>query len=75
MALSVTEQFSIGSLVRVREGDWVVLPSDDPDILKLRPLSGSEAEACGILKAVEGSDIRQAEFVTTNQRIVIPLDF
>ena len=36
----------------VRERDWVVLPSDDPEILKLRPLSGSEAEACGVLKAL-----------------------
>jgi hypothetical protein len=66
MGLSATEQFSIGSLVRVRERDWVVLPSDDPEILKLRPLSGSEAEGCGILKALEGSDIRQAEFPEPN---------
>ncbi len=66
MGLSATEQFSIGSLVRVRERDWVVLPSDDPEILKLRPLSGSEAEACGVLKALEGNDIRQAEFPEPN---------
>jgi hypothetical protein len=66
MGLSATGQFSICSLVRVRERDWVVLPSDDPEILKLRPLSGSEAEACGILKALEGNDIRQAEFPEPN---------
>jgi superfamily II DNA or RNA helicase len=66
MRLSATEQFSIGSLVRVRERDWVVLPSDDPEILKLRPLSGGEAEACGILKALEGSDVRQVEFPEPN---------
>jgi superfamily II DNA or RNA helicase len=66
MGLSATEQFQIGSLVRVRERDWVVLPSDDPEILKLRPLSGSEAEACGILKALEGSGIQHAEFPEPN---------
>ena len=71
MGLSATGQFSIGSLVRVRERDWVVLPSDDPEILKLRPLSGSEAEACGILKALEGSDIRQAEFPEPNPDVTV----
>jgi len=52
MEASVVGERAIGSLVRVRERDWVVLPSEDPEILKLRPLSGSEAEVCGIHKAI-----------------------
>jgi len=37
-----------GSLVRCRERDWVLLPSDDADLYLLRPLTGSEAEICAI---------------------------
>jgi len=57
-----TGEFTIGSLVRAREREWVVLPSDDPEVLRLRPLSGSESEVCGIHKAIEGSDVQPAEF-------------
>jgi len=37
-----------GSLVALRGREWVVLPSEDPDLLLLRPLSGSEREICGV---------------------------
>lgn len=40
--------FSPGCLVRVRERDWVVQPSDDPTLLLLKPLGGSEDETTGI---------------------------
>jgi SNF2 family DNA or RNA helicase len=46
----------------LRERDWVVLPSDDADILCLRPLSGSESKICGIHRAIEGSSVDPAEF-------------
>jgi integrase len=62
MELTGVQERAIGSLVRVRERDWVVLPSDDPDILKLRPLSGTEAEVCGIHKGIEGADLEEAQF-------------
>jgi len=39
---------TIGSIVRCREREWVVLPSTDPEVLMLRPLTGSESEKCGI---------------------------
>jgi len=29
-----------GTLVRYREREWVVLPSQDPDLLLLRPIGG-----------------------------------
>ena len=57
-----TGEYPVGSLVRVRERDWVVLPSDDEDILCLRPLSGSESEICGIHRAIEGRHVDPTEF-------------
>lgn len=60
--MSTAGEYPVGSLVRVRERDWVVLPSDDADILCLRPLSGSESEICGIHRAIEGRHVDPAEF-------------
>ena len=37
-----------GSLVRYREREWVVLPSDDPGLILLRPIGGSAREVCGV---------------------------
>jgi superfamily II DNA or RNA helicase len=37
----------VGSLVRCRGREWIVLPSDDPDVLCLRGL-GSDSETCGV---------------------------
>lgn len=37
-----------GKLVTLRGRDWVVLPSDDPDLLMVKPLGGSDDEATGI---------------------------
>jgi len=39
-----------GALVRYRERDWVVLPSDDPNLVLLRPIGGSAREVCGVVK-------------------------
>lgn len=40
--------FSPGTLVTLRKRDWVVLPSEDPDLLVVKPLGGSEEETTGI---------------------------
>lgn len=40
--------FTPGTLVTLRNRDWVVLPSDDPDLLVVKPLGGSEEEVAGI---------------------------
>ncbi|MFV0442145.1 MAG: helicase-related protein [Planctomycetaceae bacterium] len=37
-----------GSIVRCRNRDWVLLPSDDADLLVLRPLTGSTDEVVAI---------------------------
>jgi len=39
-----------GALVRYREREWIVLPSDDPNLVLLRPIGGSAREVCGVLK-------------------------
>lgn len=41
-----------GSLVSYREREWVVLPSDDPELILLRPIGGSSRETCGVSKAL-----------------------
>jgi len=53
-----------GTLVRIRERDWVVQPSDDPELLLVKPLGGSDDEATGIyLPLAEAADLpRDAEF-------------
>lgn len=41
-------KYQAGALVRVRERDWVVMPSNNEDLLLLKPLGGSEEEITGI---------------------------
>jgi len=41
-------QFKPGSLIRLRERDWIVLPSPSDDVLVAKPLGGSDAEIAGI---------------------------
>jgi len=51
--------FSVGSLVRARGREWVVLPESAPDFLVLRPLGGSDDEISGIhldLETVESAE-------------------
>jgi hypothetical protein len=39
-----------GALVRYREREWVVLPSDDPNRVLLRLIGGSDREVCGVVE-------------------------
>ena len=45
--------FAVGSLVRARGREWVVLPESEGDLLVLRPLRGSEDEVTGVLQTLE----------------------
>lgn len=45
--------YTVGSLVKVRGREWVVLPDSSDDLLVLRPLGGSEDEICGIYLPLE----------------------
>jgi len=42
-----------GKLVSLRGREWVVLPSDDPDLLVVKPLGGSDDEIAGIYLPLE----------------------
>ncbi len=37
-----------GSIVRCRNRDWVLLPSDDPEVWRLRPLTGATDEVVAV---------------------------
>jgi superfamily II DNA or RNA helicase len=45
--------FSVGSLVKARGREWVVLPDSTADTLVLRPLGGTDAEITGIYIPLE----------------------
>lgn len=52
--------FAVGSLVRARGREWVVLPSDDDELLRLRPLGGTEEDAVGLYLPLEGHQVSSA---------------
>jgi superfamily II DNA or RNA helicase len=54
--------YTVGSLVRARGREWVVLPTPEEDVLLLRPLGGTEREATGIYLPLEGQQVGQATF-------------
>ena len=42
--------YKAGSLVTLRNRPWIVLPSDDKDLLLIKPLGGTDLEITGIYK-------------------------
>ncbi len=45
--------FAVGSLIRARGREWVVLPESGEDLLIARPLGGTDLETAGIHTALE----------------------
>ena len=45
--------FTVGSLVKARGREWVVLPNSDGDLLHLRPLGGADDEVTALLTSLE----------------------
>lgn len=56
--------FSVGSLVKARGREWVVLPESEADYLVLRPLGGSDEEQTGIYTDLEA--VEPARFAMPN---------
>ena len=54
--------FTPGSLVHARGREWIVLSGSDPEILRLRPVTGSEEDVTRIHLALESAPIRPARF-------------
>ena len=53
-------KYAVGSLVRARDREWVVLPESEEDLLVLRPLGGTEDEVAGIYLPLE--KVESAQF-------------
>ncbi|MBR8829306.1 MAG: DEAD/DEAH box helicase [Gomphosphaeria aponina SAG 52.96 = DSM 107014] len=51
----------VGTIVTCRKRQWVVLPSDISELIRLRPLSGNEEQVCGIFTQL-GEPIEAANF-------------
>ena len=60
MSTATTMSFAVGSLVKARGREWVVLPESEDDLLMLRPLGGTEDEVTGIYLPLE--KVEPAEF-------------
>ncbi len=54
--------YAVGSLVRSRGREWVVLPESSEDLLVLRPLGGTDQERADIYLPLEQNDIHPASF-------------
>ncbi|MBE2196785.1 MAG: DEAD/DEAH box helicase [Anaerolinea sp.] len=52
--------FTVGSLVRVRGREWVVLPESTDELVRVRPLGGTDDEVTGIFTLLE--TIEPAQF-------------
>lgn len=57
-----TVTYSPGSLVRARGREWIVLPGSDTDVLRVRPVTGSEDDATLIHIALEPEPVTDASF-------------
>lgn len=60
--------YAVGSLVRARGREWVVLPDSTDDLLRLRPLGGTEDEATGLYLPLER--VEPARFDLPNPDLV-----
>lgn len=64
--MTPTTQYQPGSLVRARDREWVVLPSEESQVLRLRPLGGSDSEQTLIYLPLEPSPPELATFPVPN---------
>lgn len=57
-------KFAPGTIVRARGREWIVLTSSDADVLRLRPLSGSEVDQTILYPPLESEPVVAATFPT-----------
>ena len=48
------------SLVRARERNWIVLPHDEPDVIRLRPIGSADATKISIHRQLKPDVLRSA---------------
>jgi superfamily II DNA or RNA helicase len=54
--------YAVGSLVKTRGREWVVLPDSGEEWLVLRPLGGTDQEIAGVFLPLEQDDVQPATF-------------
>ncbi len=62
--------FSVGSIVEARGRLWIVLPSDDTDVLRLKPVTGTDANPVGLFLPLERSDVRPTSFAPPDPELI-----
>ncbi|MFO7682844.1 MAG: ATP-dependent helicase, partial [Chloroflexota bacterium] len=62
--------YSVGSLVKTRGREWVVLPESSEEWLVLRPLGGADQEIAGVFLPLEQDDVQPATFDAPNPQDV-----
>ena len=60
--MSAAVQHQPGDLVRCRGREWIVLPGNGVDLLRLRPLSGAESDTQVIDRTIEAEPVVSATF-------------
>lgn len=53
---------NIGSIINFRGREWIVMPSDNHEVVNLRPLTGGDADSCGAYLPLEASHITPSSF-------------
>ena len=59
---SLMPRLSPGTLVRARQRDWVVLSQTMEEVVRLRPVDGTEADAIGLFSPLDGGEITEATY-------------
>ena len=62
MTTTDTHQWLPGQLARARNRDWIVLPPEEPGIVRLRPIDGTEAEGIGVYLRLEPEALTPTEY-------------
>ncbi|MEX2374130.1 MAG: DEAD/DEAH box helicase [Dehalococcoidia bacterium] len=59
---STAEGFQPGALVRARGRDWIVIPPDEPGVIRLRPVDGVEDDTAGIYGPLEQGEVKPSTY-------------
>jgi superfamily II DNA or RNA helicase len=60
--MTTAQVYSPGSLISARGREWIVLTGSDAETLRVRPVSGSEADQTLIHVALEAEPVKEARF-------------
>lgn len=63
MTATAAYEWAPGQLARARNRDWVVLPQDEPDIVRLRPIDGTETDTIGIYLPLEPDALTPTQYL------------